>query len=260
MNVSISKSIWVFFMCLSAMTMKGQLLDSTYWRGFYQTPIDVVNVTRWSERDWWVAGGIVTTGLVVHAYDDEIRSSFQSWKSPTTEAISKYVAEPFGSGYLSVGGSAVALGIGYWIKDEKLKRTSVQAIKAYVITGGATFVLKQLTHRSRPYESGRSDLWYGPYALTGDNDGFPSGHTSVAFAVASVYAHSYHDNPWVGVGMYSLATLTALSRIHDDKHWASDTFFGAALGWYIGRTIVKTDPRLTLMPTGNGVYLSWSID
>ncbi|GGH76590.1 phosphatase PAP2 family protein [Phaeocystidibacter marisrubri] len=234
--------------------------DSTYWRGWYETPIDVVNLTRWETSDWWVASGVLVGGVALYTQDEAIRESVQGFRSPTTDNLSKYIAEPFGSGYYSMGATAIAYGAGWAFKDEKLRRTSLQAAKAYVLTAGATFVLKQLTHRSRPYESGRDDLWYGPYALTFENDGFPSGHTSTAFAVASVYAHAYSDRPWLQVGLYSVAGLTALSRMNDDKHWASDVFIGAALGWYIGRTIVKTDSQLTIAPSGNGIYLSWSID
>lgn len=234
--------------------------DSTYWKGWYETPVDVINVTRWDESDWWIASGVLVGGVVLYTQDEAIRNHVQDFRSPTTDAISTYIAEPFGSGYYSMGATALAYGAGWMFNDEKLRRTSLQAGKAFVLTAGATFLLKQMTHRSRPYESGRADLWYGPYALTFENDGFPSGHTSTAFAVASVYAHAYADKPWLGVGLYSLAGLTALSRMNDDKHWASDVFIGGALGWYIGRTIVKTDSRLTISPTGNGIYLSWSID
>ena len=38
---------------------------------------------------------------------------------------------------------------------------------------------------------------------------------------------------------YGLATLTGLSRIYGNSHWASDAFFGAALGYFVGRTVVR---------------------
>lgn len=249
-------SLAVFIMLFS-LGIKGQVWDSTYWKGWYQTPVDVVDLSRWEQKDWWIASGVLAGGALLYTQDEAIRDEFQSFRNPTTNAIAKYGLEPFGSGVYSMSGTALAYGVGYLTKDEKLKRTSAQAVKAYLLAAGAGFIVKQITHRSRPYEADRSDLWHGPYGLTSANDGFPSGHTAAAFAVASVYAHSYKEKPWLGVAMYSVAGLTGLSRINDNRHWASDVFFGAALGYYVGRTIVKTDSQLQLFPSGNGIYLSW---
>lgn len=248
------------FSLLSSTQVQSQVLDSTYWTGWYETPVDVVSLGEWETEGWWTAGAIVTSGLVLYTQDEAIRSAFQNARTEQTEWFSRNIAEPIGSGAYSLGGSAILFGVGYLTDDEKLQRTSLQAVKAFVLTGGATVVLKQLTHRVRPYEIPRSDLWYGPTGISPDFDAFPSGHTSTAFSVASVYAHSYIDRPWVGVTAYSLASLTALSRIHDDVHWASDVFFGAALGWYVGRTIVQNDSRLLVIPTGNGVTVQYRLD
>ncbi len=260
MKVGFRISFCLLFTASFCTQSVAQVVDSSYWKGWYETPIDVVNLSRWDERAWWTGAGILTTGLIVYTQDGVIQDWSQNVRSPFSDNLSTYVGEPMGSGLYSLGGSAVLLGVGYLTDDKKLQRTSVQAFKAFVLTGGATVVLKQLTHRPRPYESSDPTLWLGPYALTGDNDAFPSGHTSTAWAVASVYAHSYADKPWVGVTAYSLAGLAGWARINDNRHWASDVFFGAALGWYVGRTIVKNDSRLTILPTGSSVYLSYSLD
>lgn len=260
MKVVFKKHIIPIFALFISWNAKSQALDSSYWQGWYETPADVVNVTRWEGKGWLTAGGIVTTGLIIHGFDDDIRTSFQNFRSPSSDRFSQNFAEPIGSGLYSLGGSALLLGVGYLTDDERLQRTSYQAFKAFILTGGATVILKQLTHRPRPYEIPNPNLWYGPTGISGTYDAFPSGHTSTAFAVASVYAHSYADKPWVGITAYSLASLTGLSRIHDDVHWASDVFFGAAFGWYVGRTIVKTDSQLMILPTGNGVSVSYRFD
>lgn len=233
----------------------GQSLDSSYWRGWYKTPGHVLDISQWEERGWWTAAGITAVGVGIYAFDEEIEEAFVGLRTPATAEFSHYVAEPIGSGLYSLGGSAVLWTVGLVTEDQRLQRTSAQAFKAFVLTGGATVMLKQLTHRARPNESSLSIEWFGPYAITGDNDAFPSGHTSTAFAVASVFAHSYSDRPWVGITAYSLASLAGLSRIHDQAHWASDVFFGAALGWYVGRVIVKNDGFLQVVPTGNGVLV-----
>jgi membrane-associated phospholipid phosphatase len=42
---------------------------------------------------------------------------------------------------------------------------------------------------------------------------------------------------------YGLASIAGLSRIYDDKHWASDVLLGAALGTVVGKTIVKLNEQ-----------------
>ncbi len=37
--------------------------------------------------------------------------------------------------------------------------------------------------------------------------------------------------------VYSLATIAGFSRIHDNKHWASDIFIGSAIGYFVGKKI-----------------------
>jgi membrane-associated phospholipid phosphatase len=36
---------------------------------------------------------------------------------------------------------------------------------------------------------------------------------------------------------YGLAALTSLSRIHEDKHWASDVLIGSAIGYFTAKKI-----------------------
>jgi membrane-associated phospholipid phosphatase len=58
---------------------------------------------------------------------------------------------------------------------------------------------------------------------------FPSGHSTVAFALATSLSHELH-NPIAAVALYAAATGTAWSRIYNACHWGSDVVVGAALG------------------------------
>ena len=60
---------------------------------------------------------------------------------------------------------------------------------------------------------------------------FPSGHSAEAFMSATMLYKEYGElSPWVGIGAYGTASLVAISRIMNDKHWMSDVLFGAGVG------------------------------
>src|SRR3954454_15820405 len=64
----------------------------------------------------------------------------------------------------------------------------------------------------------------------------PSGHTAAAFAVATSLADDI-DNPIADVLLYIAAAGTALSRLNDNRHWLSDTIFGATLGVFTAKVV-----------------------
>lgn len=80
----------------------------------------------------------------------------------------------------------------------------------------------------------------------GDNryQSFFSGHASDAFAAATVFtAETARRMPgweWpVGAALYGGAALVGVSRMYDNKHWATDVLAGAALGTFVGLQVVR---------------------
>lgn len=57
---------------------------------------------------------------------------------------------------------------------------------------------------------------------------FPSGHTTTAFAFASVVGME-HDLPY-GIAAYALASFVGFSRMNDNMHWVHDVVAGATIG------------------------------
>ncbi len=108
------------------------------------------------------------------------------------------------------------------------------------MTAGLTNFLKYAVGRTRPY----SYIDTLPEDVRTEKDAglsFPSGHTSMSFAMATswswLYMKRHPDSPAVvpiWVGSYAIATTTALLRPVAGKHFWTDIIAGAALGIGIG--------------------------
>lgn len=152
---------------------------------------------------------------------------------------------------------------GYIFKNGKMQTTTLLATQAYITGGALESVLKILAGRQRPFitDSSRVEAeptFYGPFhkALKGTggkrvNSSFPSGHTTVAFAAATVYAMEYKERPWVGIVAYTAASAIGLSRITENKHWITDVVSGAALGYLSGRLVVNNYHRFAKIKSPN---------
>ncbi len=64
---------------------------------------------------------------------------------------------------------------------------------------------------------------------------FPSGHATMAFALASILAYKEKK---LGVFFYILAFFIALSRVYLGKHYPSDVLAGSLIGYCIGRMCI----------------------
>ncbi len=141
----------------------------------------------------------------------------------------------------------------FLFKKERMQTTTLLASQAFVTSSVLVSALKFLTVRTRPsyYQQLQEAEPYflGPFVgkagYNGDrtNTSFPSGHTASVFAVATVFAKEYRDRRWVPALAYGAATLVGLSRITENKHWATDVFAGAALGYVTGLQAVNSYHR-----------------
>ena len=142
----------------------------------------------------------------------------------------------FGQGWrdaLSFAGSPathfVLAGLWYTVgtvkQDEKTYEVGKTLIDALIINGLSTSLVKIVSNREGP---------------NGEEQAFPSGHTSSSVTFATVMHEAY--GPWVGVPLYGLSALVAMERLDDGEHWISDVVFGAALGLVVGRTVAGGRP------------------
>ena len=133
----------------------------------------------------------------------------------------------------ALGASLAAYEIGRSFGKPCLASLGADLFRAQLMSETLTLAIKQATRRARPEGSGYS---------------FPSGHTTVAFASATVLQQ--HFGWKVGIPAYAVATYVGASRVEMKRHYLSDVAFGAALGIVAGRTVTIGHQRWMITPIG----------
>ena len=188
-----------------------------------------------------LAGLLFAGGVLI---DQEFREGLQYARSAASDRVAA-VGNTFGEWQLIVPGLAVGYLAGEIAGSRELKGTMLRAGAAVVLATGVVSGLKYSIGRARPGHSG-NHLLFRPFS--GANS-FPSGHTAAAFAVATVVADQTHDR-WSDYILYGSATVTALARLNDNRHWASDVLLGGLIGHLSGRWASGRLGPLRVAPTG----------
>lgn len=192
-----------------------------------------------------VVGVLAATGIAF-AMDQTLRNRIHDPHDSFGRAASD-VGNAFGNG-LYVYPSLLAFTIaGKVLGSRVLYGVSSRALKSAVLAGAGAVVLKSIVGRERP--AADNAFKFHPLNFKDRTNSFPSGHTTLAFAVATSFAREIKGS-WDDAALYSLATLTAYARLHDDRHWMSDVVFGAGVGILSTRFIHRREAKLLL---GKGV-------
>lgn len=153
-----------------------------------------------------------------------------------------------GNAGLQLGAAVGTYVVGYRAggRHSRAARVGAELIRAQILSQGLTFAIKAATQRPRPDATDRWSL--------------PSGHASTTFATATVLAG--HFGWRVSVPAYLVATYVAASRLHHNRHYASDVVFGAALGIAVAHTVrARSTSPVTVHPQvyagGAGVVVTW---
>jgi membrane-associated phospholipid phosphatase len=190
-------------------------------------------------------GAAVAAGLVLAATlmgDQGLRGEIQEYRGVTSNSMAqvgnafgdpRYVLPALGAGFLA----SRLLG------DAATARATLRVGGAVALAGGITSAVKLLTGRNRPQGDGDPDQ-FKPFS---GRNSFPSGHTAVAFALATALAHETPDR-WSDAVFYGTATLTAFARLNDDRHWTSDVIAGALVGHLSARWLTVRRGGLTASP------------
>jgi membrane-associated phospholipid phosphatase len=200
-------------------------------------------------RDGVLAAGFVVGTIAIRPLDKRASDALQA--KPRQESTIYHVsAASFRTiaipGAFIIGGTMYAAGrLGH---DQRLAELGLFGTEALIVGEGTASLMKDTFGRARPYVDTvpTPTNWQ---ALRGFSSGekyrsFPSGHTVAAFAAAA--AVSAETSTWwphaiyvIGPTMYGGAALVGLSRMYENRHWASDVIMGAAIGTFAGTKVVR---------------------
>jgi membrane-associated phospholipid phosphatase len=123
------------------------------------------------------------------------------------------------------------------------KRVSaILALTAALLSGLLVDRAKTISARRRPIETlpaASAESWNVP-EHNGRNSSFPSGHAATAFGFARGMSLAF---PAVAPVAYFAAVGTAVSRMHELRHYLSDCTVGALVGWTLATLIWRLRQR-----------------
>lgn len=222
--------------------------------------------SRFDNDDWINLAGSATLTLSAMAFDKSARSAFGTIATNGILDGSMSVFREYGEVKYAVGGSAAVYITGLVSGSDEIRRVGKNLLQTLVYSSIVTTSMKVIVGRSRPFKN-EGAYHYQPFTVHDENMSLPSGHTTVAFALSSVLAAEI-DNTFASVGLFTLASLTGISRMYEDRHWLSDVLLGAAIGTSTGYFVVhknrvhssneETTSAILIQPTLSGISFQYT--
>jgi membrane-associated phospholipid phosphatase len=195
--------------------------------------------------------------------EESVRAAFQRNRSGAADGLER-VGWWYGSPLFTVPASLLTLGAGELLDDEGVKDTGILMSQLLLTVLFVQQPVRIMVGRARPLTA-EGHLSFDPFTFNNDHASFISGHSWSAFGISNIVARQI-DRPWAWVGFYSLATITALSRMYADAHWLTDVVLGSILGYVISTALWEArqdDPSTPVSalqaPAQRWVTISFSI-
>ena len=168
---------------------------------------------------WPLLVGVGATATA-SAFDDPVKDFFYGHER--VEEVGQ-IGSLIGNRFVAAGLTGGLLLSGYLSQRPRYRSMVFTLAQGYAVNTTVTAAIKVTTRRLRP---------------TGENRiSFPSGHTSTVFTWATILDHYYGAN--IAIPAYLVATFVGISRIESSHHFLSDVVAGAALGYIVGRTVIR---------------------
>jgi len=236
---ALARAVWIGLVCARASTAVAQI-DTTH----HGPPL-------FTWRDGVLAAGFVAATVLARPIDkraavalqDSLRQKSSIYQK--SAAIVRNIALP-GSTIIGV----TMYGTGRLAHNDRLAQVGLYGMEALVVGTLTGSLLKDTFGRARPFVdtiAPNPDDWQ---LLRGFHAGesyrsFPSGHSTAAFAAAAAVSAEtsrwWPEATYFGIGpvLYGGAIAVGLSRMYNNRHWASDVITGAMIGTFAGTKVVR---------------------
>jgi len=212
----------------------------------------------WTSSQWYLASGVLAATGAAFLVDENIRDYYFKHRNEDLRDV-ELATTHFGDSRYQVP-IISGFWLGGWVfKSPVMSKIAADGAEAGIIAAlMITPAICYITGRALP-EKNEPPMKFKFF--TPKRYSFPSGHTTAAFALASVLdvdlrgTFGYWHTPLV----YGVACGVAESRLFDGVHYLSDVIVGGAIGWSIGWWIAskKRGPSdLTLLPYPGGMKLA----
>jgi membrane-associated phospholipid phosphatase len=178
---------------------------------------------------WTCAGVLASAGVAALAFDVPLASWVQSGKCPDLIHKLCSLSEVFGHG---LGVTLIVVTIA--VLDPWHRYAIPRILAAGLGSGLLANVFKLLLARTRPHHfdlQGQAlDTFSNWLPMLGGHSweqSFPSAHTATAAGLAIVLASFYPRGRWM---FPAFAAMAGAQRVFEHSHFASDAFWGAAIG------------------------------
>ena len=211
---------------------------------FHNLGDDIKHIPRKNSVYWLAAG--TAASLAIHPADDYLNNHLST--SDTAKNVFK-AGKYIGSFPVLFGTSVTTYIVGRSRSSRRGQHLGMDLIESTLLAEGITELAKVAVRRERPIrDDGTRAAGYS----------FPSGHAAATFAAATVL-QQHLGWKWA-VPTYLTASYVAMSRIAEDRHWASDVMAGATEGIIVGRSVTWHGRNFyaspMLLPRGAGIMVN----
>jgi membrane-associated phospholipid phosphatase len=198
--------------------------------GIWTSPLRI----RPRDAFWLVPLGLATGAALA----TDSKASAAVGFNPSRVRFSKDYSD--GMEYGAIGAAGGLYLLGKFTHNEHARETGVLSVEAIIDSAIVVEVLKLATNRQRPNAlTGAGKFWPDDSEIFITSGSFPSGHSATVWAVAHVIADETPGNIWLHIGVYLLATSTAITRVTAQEHFPSDALVGSAIGYLVGGYVYR---------------------
>jgi membrane-associated phospholipid phosphatase len=182
----------------------------------------------------WLGFGAATGSLI--ALDRRIERLLPKHgdQIPIARAASKV-----GTLYSVVPAAGLLVAAGKATGNSRLRAAGWLGLRAVLDSEVVAQTLKRAAERARP------DKHRAPGRFGRGGRSFPSGHSMKCWALAAVASGQFPERKAVIAGTCAFAAGVTAGRLMARRHFPSDAFAGAALGWFIGRYVSGQGARIS---------------